>query len=171
MHHTHTHTPFLFNEPPLTNIISRSDVVVTNDVWKPASSCYPAVRCHNNEGNWRHWWQREKSHMGCYRSLIHQLTPDGRDIITFALRVKSVPCTALFPEDCVVRVKSADCWGIVWWSAIMCRIHNNHMLIIGSVCLCQAASVCSTVSTSINPLPSNRLHCCDRCPVSAVVGS
>jgi len=29
---------------------------------------------------------------------------------------------------------------------------------IGSVC----PSVCATVSASINPLPSDRLHCCDR---------
>jgi len=36
------------------------------------------------------------------------------------------------------------------------------ILIIGSVCLCQAASVCATVSASINPLPSDRLRCCDR---------
>ena len=35
-------------------------------------------------------------------------------------------------------------------------------MIIGSVCLCQAASVWATVSASINPLPSDRLRCCDR---------
>jgi len=38
----------------------------------------------------------------------------------------------------------------------------HHILIIGSVCLCQAASVCATVSASINPLPSDRLRCCNR---------
>jgi len=50
----------------------------------------------------------------------------------------------------------------LWCSDLLLVLFTYHILIIGSVCLCQAASVCATVSASINPLPSVRLRCCDR---------
>ena len=49
-----------------------------------------------------------------------------------------------------------------------CPYYHYLYIEIGSVC----PSVCAKVSTNINPLPSDRLRCCDLIyPVSAVVVS
>jgi len=78
------------------------------------------------------------------------------------------PCTHREPQKRTPCAKNTSyhSYDVIAQIAILHNPQNpmlyNHILIIGSVCLCEAASVGATVSASINPLPSDRLRCCDR---------